>query len=261
MALLLNAYVQSVVVSSCASLKFCNCRDARRSPTFLWAGAIRTRSRSERSGLLVRRPRSAAQTTRLFREAPGSALRTAGRRDPPSGPRTTHPPESPRTRPIHLAEGATGTFLDTSVALLNPGTAPASVLLRFLKDDGATVTQQVPVPAGARRTMRPAALTGLASANFSTAIESNALVVVDRTMTWGDGYGSHAETALTSPSTTWYLAEGSTSGEFNLFSLLQNPNGIAVQATVRYLLPSGHAAGLRDLHAASEQSHDDLCRC
>ncbi len=139
----------------------------------------------------------------------------------------------------YLAEGATGTFLDTSVALLNPGTAPASVLLRFLKDDGATVTQQVPVPAGARRTMRPAALTGLASANFSTVIESDALVVVDRTMTWGDGYGSHAETALTSPSTTWYLAEGSTSGEFNLFYLLQNPNGIAVQATVRYLLPSG----------------------
>ena len=58
-------------------------------------------------------------------------------------------------------------------------------------------------------------------------------------MAWGGGYGSHAETALTSPSTTWYLAEGSTSGEFNLFYLLQNPNGMAVQATVRYLLPSG----------------------
>ena len=60
-------------------------------------------------------------------------------------------------------------------------------------------------------------------------------------MTWGGGYGSHAETALLAPSQTWYLAEGSTAGDFNLFYLLQNPNSTAVQASVRYLRPSGQA--------------------
>ena len=47
-------------------------------------------------------------------------------------------------------------------------------------------------------------------------------VVVTRTMTWDDReYGAHAETAVAAPSTTWYLAEGSTAGDFALFYLLQ----------------------------------------
>ena len=51
----------------------------------------------------------------------------------------------------YLAEGATGTFLDTSVALLNPGAVPSSVLLRFLKEDGVTVSLHRVLPAGTRR--------------------------------------------------------------------------------------------------------------
>jgi YVTN family beta-propeller protein len=138
----------------------------------------------------------------------------------------------------YLAEGATNTFFDTSLALVNAGSTPASVLLRFLKSDGTMASQHLVVPGNTRRTLRPATLTGLASAIFSTVVESDSLVVLDRTMTWdGSGYGSHAETALRSPSTTWYLAEGSTSSDFNLFYLLQNPNAAAVQASVRYLLP------------------------
>ena len=59
-------------------------------------------------------------------------------------------------------------------------------------------------------------------------------------MTWdGTGYGSHAETAVAVPATTWYLAEGSTSSDFNLFYLLQNPHASEVSATIRYLLPNG----------------------
>jgi hypothetical protein len=52
-------------------------------------------------------------------------------------------------------------------------------------------------------------------------------------------YGSHAETATTAPSTTWFLAEGSTVLGFDLFYLLQNPQATTTHATVRFLLPSG----------------------
>jgi hypothetical protein len=149
----------------------------------------------------------------------------------------THPRGS-TTR--YLAEGATGTFFETTLALLNPGSTPAIVLLRFQKDDATTITHVVNVPAATRRTVAVAGVQGMASASFSTVIESDQLVVVDRTMTWNaTGYGSHGETALLSPATTWYLAEGSTSGEFTLFYLLQNPNGVAITATVRYLRPFG----------------------
>ena len=62
-------------------------------------------------------------------------------------------------------------------------------------------------------------------------------------MTWGTSpdaiYGSHGETGTPSPSTTWFLAEGSTVLGFDLFYLLQNPQATTAHATVHFLLPSG----------------------
>ena len=55
----------------------------------------------------------------------------------------------------------------------------------------------------------------------------------------GRGYGMHLETGLPAPSTTWFLAEGSTVLGFDLFYLLQNPQATVAHATVRFLLPSG----------------------
>ena len=66
------------------------------------------------------------------------------------------------------------------------------------------------------------------------------MVVADRTMAWDSRhYGSHAETAVARPSATWYLAEGATHLNFNLFYLLVNPNAAPVSVTVTYLLEGG----------------------
>ena len=75
-------------------------------------------------------------------------------------------------------------------------------------------------------------------------------------MSWdASGYGSHAETGLAGPATTWYLAEGSTSGDFALFYLLQNPNPTATTATVRYLLPGGLAPDRAAIRARAPFAH------
>ena len=95
------------------------------------------------------------------------------------------------------------------------------------------------MPGRARRTVFPRTIAGLAAATFSTVIESTQPLVVDRTMRWPEaGYGSHAETSLEGPSTTWYLAEGATSDPFDLFYLLQNANATDVAVTVTYLRPA-----------------------
>jgi hypothetical protein len=140
----------------------------------------------------------------------------------------------------YLAEGAGGSFFQTRLALVNV-TSPAShVLLRFLRDDGVTITQDLVVLPGVRRTVDTIKVAGLEGASFSTVIESDVPVVVDRTMTWdGRRYGAHAETSIAAPSTTWYFAEGSTSGPFDLFYLLQNPNDAPVTAHVRFVRPLG----------------------
>ena len=81
----------------------------------------------------------------------------------------------------------------------------------------------------------------MAVAEFSTVVESDLPLVVDRTMTWdGSGYGSHSETSLAAPALRWYLAEGSTKGSFDLYYLLQNPSLTDdAEVKVTYLLPGG----------------------
>jgi len=139
----------------------------------------------------------------------------------------------------YLAEGATSSFFDMSIAVANPTASVANVLLRFLSANGTTRTQYVSVPPLARRTVDPNDVPGLENAEFSMVIESDVAVVVDRTMTWdASGYGSHAETAIENPSRAWYLAEGATHSGFNLFYLVQNPNDRPALITVRYLLPA-----------------------
>jgi hypothetical protein len=140
----------------------------------------------------------------------------------------------------YLAEGSTGAFFDERIALFNPGADIATVVLRFQRQTGAEIQQVLPIAARSRATVNPETIVGLENAAFSTVIESNQQVVVDRTMTWdGTGFGSHAETSIEEPSTTWYLAEGSTAGTFDLYYLLQNPNASTANVTITYLRPTG----------------------
>ncbi len=141
----------------------------------------------------------------------------------------------------YLAEGATGQFFDTRLAIANPTAQPALVLTRFQKGDGSVIRDYRVVPAMSRTTIDVEGLAGLEAAEFSTLVEADVQVVADRTMTWDqNGYGSHAERGiLTRTATKWYFAEGATFYNFNLFYLIQNPNDQAAQVTVTYLLPSG----------------------
>ena len=140
-----------------------------------------------------------------------------------------------------LAEGSTGSFFDTEIALMNPTPDDLPVLVRFEKSDGTFVTEHVLVPERSRATVVGRAVAGLGDASFSTVVESTSpLLTVDRVMSWdGRRFGSHAETSLAAPSTTWFLAEGTTVLGFQLFYLLQNPQTVPATATVRFLLPSG----------------------
>ncbi len=139
----------------------------------------------------------------------------------------------------YLAEGSTGAFFDTRLALLNPNAGAADATLRFQRDDGTTITHALSVPGRTRRTVLPRDIAGLDAATFSTVVESTQPLVVDRTMRWPTtGYGTHAETSVDGPSTTWYLAEGATGGPFDLFYLIQNPNPTDVTVTLTYLRPS-----------------------
>jgi hypothetical protein len=105
----------------------------------------------------------------------------------------------------YLAEGVENGFFETRLALLNYGAAAVA-----------------PLPGH----------------SFSTTIEADVDLIVDRTTLWDrSAYGGHSDRAAPAPSTTWYFAEGSTAGSFDLFYLLENPNLTRADATVRWMLP------------------------
>lgn len=141
-----------------------------------------------------------------------------------------------------FAEGASTDFFNTRMAVANPSLANAAqVLLRFLKSDGTFVTELVTIPPQQIRKVLVDDLPGMSPAEFSTVVESNTEVVVDRMMWWTseNAYGNHAETALTAAAPTWYFAEGSTNAGFQLFYLIQNPGDTVATVQAKYLLPSG----------------------
>lgn len=142
----------------------------------------------------------------------------------------------------YFAEGATSDFFATRIAVANPSASlTAKVLLRYLRGDSTFRTTLVSIPPREVRKIAVELVPGMLGAEFSTVIESDQPVVADRLMSWqsGQAYGTHAETAVTAPAATWYLAEGSTAAGFNLFYLFQNPGDTTAQVEVTYLLPSG----------------------
>lgn len=143
----------------------------------------------------------------------------------------------------YLAEGAASSFFDTRIALANPGARPATVSLRFLREDGVVVPHTAQVPALSSTHVDARQVQGLRGTAFSTTIDSDVPVVVDRTMTWrgpdGHAIGAHAESSVGDPAPRWYLAEGATHAGFDLFYLLLNPSNVEVVAHVRYLRPTG----------------------
>jgi hypothetical protein len=140
----------------------------------------------------------------------------------------------------YAAEGAENDFFRTRLALANPDpTHAAAVVIRY-HQFGFAVTQALRIPPRGRRTSLPSHLVALRGAgSFAIEIESDRPVVADREMSWdATGYGASVET-LRQPAATWYFAEGTTAADFALFYLLHNPQATAVNATIRYLRPSG----------------------
>jgi hypothetical protein len=129
----------------------------------------------------------------------------------------------------------------TRFAMLNPTLTSAHGLLRFSRGDGTAVNEPVAVPARTRVTVDAETLDDPSQAEFSTIVESDVALVVDRTVRcdFGDP-GSHAETSIAAPSSTLVPGGRCDALGVDLFYLLQNPSATGTATVqVRYLRPSG----------------------
>ena len=75
-----------------------------------------------------------------------------------------------------LAEGATGTFFRTKIALANPDpTQDATAVVTFQRGDGVRVRRPFTLPAGRSMAISAGAVVGLEAADVSTTVESRPL--------------------------------------------------------------------------------------
>ena len=146
----------------------------------------------------------------------------------------------------YLAEGVESEQMNTQLALANAGTTDTQATLTFETTTGQQTQLAVDVPARSRRTVDLSTVPELAGQSFSTQLESDQPLALDRLVSLNaQGSGASLEAAVDQPSTTWYFAEGSTADPMELFYLVQNPGRTAARVEVRYLLPNGGAPVVR----------------
>ena len=141
------------------------------------------------------------------------------------------------SRSWYLAEGSSVPPFDTWILLQNPSNRVASVRVSFMREDGEMVVQPLVMPAASRRSIYVNLL--FQSSGFSTAVESDVPIVVERAMYFDGSQGGHGTIAVKEPKDVWYLAEGQTRGGFDTWLLIQNPNRVPTSVEITFYLEEG----------------------
>lgn len=141
---------------------------------------------------------------------------------------------------LYFAEGAQSSLFTMRLGLTTPDTGPAAVAVRHHGAGAVPAPGRLLLPAHSMSSIAVEAA-GPSGAEFSTIVESDRPVVAGRLMTWPTANPSdmHAERAVPAPSRTWYFAEGSTQGGFELFYLLQNPGTSDAEVVFTFLRAAG----------------------
>jgi hypothetical protein len=145
------------------------------------------------------------------------------------------------------SDTANGVAFETYILLANPTNQAVTAVVDFFPEIGPVRTGTFVVEPRRRRTVVPAvAFPGLHPNSFATRVRTTGGtgVVAERAMWWrdpawtrGNFVEGHASPGIPEPSTSWYFAEGNTSG-FDEFILLANENNMPAAVTLRYLLES-----------------------
>jgi hypothetical protein len=142
----------------------------------------------------------------------------------------------------HFAEGATGSFFQTDIGVLNASeTATANVTVRLFAEGVPAHVLEFPLAPLARRSLDLNAILGVLNivGGVSTLIESDQPIAATRQMTWGTPvYGSTLESGVANAARRWVFAEGAT-GAFSLYYLIENPEATEAQIQFTHLLEGG----------------------
>ncbi len=146
--------------------------------------------------------------------------------------------EIPWSNTWYLAEGSTANGFETWVLVENPNAATATVTLTYLTGTGKVAKAPFTMPPNSRTSVL--VNSDLPdNAHVSTTVTSNIPVAAERACYWSNRKAGHASLGATAPSTTWYLAEGTTADGFEDWLLVQNPGDVDSTVTITYMTGAG----------------------
>ncbi|MDD5448135.1 MAG: DUF5719 family protein, partial [Actinomycetota bacterium] len=148
---------------------------------------------------------------------------------------------------FYFAEGTCRPNFDPYICIQNPEGEKANVSITYMLGNGETRPQEVEVEAHSRSTVRVVDILGVAddqAHDFSAKVESkNGVgIIAERPMYFnyhGAWAGGHDVVGASSPSTTFYFAEGCTRSGFEQWLCLQNPNDEDATVNITYMLGTG----------------------
>jgi hypothetical protein len=149
---------------------------------------------------------------------------------------------SPPAKTWYLAEGCTKGGFETWVLVQNPNDAPADVSLTYMTASGPVLGPTVNLPANSRKTLFVAD-TVRDQWSVSTKVTATRPVIAERAMYGGGRTWGHDSVGVTTPASSWYLAEGCTNGGFETWVLVQNPNDAPADVSLTYMTTGGQVAG------------------
>ena len=161
-------------------------------------------------------------------------------------------PKPPST--FYFAEGTCRPNFDPYFCIQNPGSSDANVTITYMKGDATTTNQNLTVPKNTRSTVRVKDSLGEAddiAHDFSSKVEctNDQQIIAERPMYFNyqgasnlNWTGGHDVIGATSPSSTFYFAEGTCRPNFDPYFCIQNPGGTAADVTLTYMKGDGTTA-------------------
>ena len=145
----------------------------------------------------------------------------------------------------YLAEGSTAWGFRDHIIIENPNNSEVTAEMTFMLDDGSTVVKDTTVAAESSLNVDAEPLVG--NRDFSTKVVAmgGEDIAVSRVMllNYYQQCMIHSSIGVEEPAPEWWLAEGSTGGDFETWVLVQNPQSKPVLVGLFYDTPSGPVEG------------------
>jgi N-acetylmuramoyl-L-alanine amidase/Family of unknown function (DUF5719) len=141
------------------------------------------------------------------------------------------------SRRWYFAEGTTQAPFLMWVLVLNPNAQPANAAVTFLTPDGTSLTRRYAIPPTTRLAINVNEV--VPDLGVATTVEADRPVAAERAMYWNDNNLGTATAGAMAPAFTWWFADGRTSGDFQEYLLLSNPQKNQAIVNVDFILSDG----------------------